>query len=82
MTLTGYDGRPYGVGDRVEIHPATDLWMSGARYGTVVRTSITPNDRVHVAMDHGGLTPVAGTEDTFRALPETELQRLLREAPK
>lgn len=23
-------------GDRVELHPATDLWMRGARYGTVV----------------------------------------------
>lgn len=22
-------------GDRVELHPATDLWMRGARYGTV-----------------------------------------------
>lgn len=25
-------------GDRVELHPATDLWMAGARYGTVVST--------------------------------------------
>lgn len=27
------DFRP---GDRVELHPATDLWMRGARFGTVV----------------------------------------------
>lgn len=24
-------------GDRVALHPATDLWMRGARYGTVDR---------------------------------------------
>ena len=24
-------------GDRVELHPATDLWMRGARFGTVTR---------------------------------------------
>lgn len=25
----------YRVGDRIELHPATDLWMRGARYGIV-----------------------------------------------
>lgn len=24
-------------GDRVQLHPATDLWMRGARYGTLKR---------------------------------------------
>ena len=33
--FTGYDGNGYSVGDRVELHPACDLWMMGARYGTV-----------------------------------------------
>ena len=37
--ITGYDGSTYTIGDRVEIHPGTDLWMMGARYGTVVGTS-------------------------------------------
>ena len=49
--IIGYDGKPYGIGDRVEIHPGTDLWMMGARYGEVVSTSITSDDRVHVVMD-------------------------------
>jgi len=24
------------VGDRIELHPGTDLWMRGARFGTVL----------------------------------------------
>ena len=35
-TVVGFDGVTYGVGDRVELHPGTDLWMQGARYGEVV----------------------------------------------
>jgi len=27
--VTGYDGSTFTVGDRVEIHPGTDLWMMG-----------------------------------------------------
>lgn len=26
----------FGSGDRVELHPALDLWMQGARYGNVL----------------------------------------------
>ena len=36
-------------GDRVEVHPGTDLWMRGARYGTVVKTT----KFVTVKMDAG-----------------------------
>ena len=25
----------FGVGDRVELHPAADAWLAGERYGTV-----------------------------------------------
>lgn len=65
--LKGYDGRTYAVGDRVEISPHTDAWMRGARFGEVVRTSLTPNDRVHVKLDKlPGI--VAGTEDTFKRI--------------
>lgn len=66
-TFYGYDGNGYTIGDRVELHPATDLWMRGARYGTVVRCSLTPKDRVHVKLDKIPQT-VAGTEDTFRRI--------------
>ena len=27
----------FKVGDRIEVHPATDRWMMGDRYATVVR---------------------------------------------
>ena len=29
------DGEQINVGDAVQFHPATDIWMSGDRYGTV-----------------------------------------------
>tara|TARA_R110000764_G_scaffold153114_1_gene240963 strand:+ start:836 stop:1042 length:207 start_codon:yes stop_codon:yes gene_type:complete len=65
--LIGYDGNAFTVGDRVEIHPGTDLWMMGARYGTVVGTSLTPEDRVRVEMDKvRGLR--SGPADRFRAV--------------
>ena len=66
--LIGYDGNGYNVGDRVEIHPATDVWMRGARYGTVVSRSLTPTDRVHVELDAMPGRKFSGTEDTFRAI--------------
>ena len=65
--LTGYDGNGYDVGDRVEIHPGTDMWMRGARYGVVVGQSLTPADRVRVRMDATGRT-VSGSEDTFKRI--------------
>jgi hypothetical protein len=61
----GYDGRGYTIGDRVELHPGTDLWMRGARYGDVVGLSLTPDDRVRVKIDRTGRT-IRGSEDTFR----------------
>jgi hypothetical protein len=50
----GYDGNGYGIGDRVELHPGHDLWMRGARFGTVVGLSATPQDRVRVKLDKTG----------------------------
>ena len=65
--VIGYDGKPYTQGDRVEIHPGTDLWMMGARYGTVRKISLTPEDRVRVEMDKvRGLR--SGPADRFRAV--------------
>jgi hypothetical protein len=65
--LVGYDGNGYSVGDRVELHPGTDLWMRGARYGVVTAESLTPRDRVKVKLDKAG--KVSGTADTFRKVP-------------
>ena len=67
-TVYGYDGTAYGVGDRVELHPATDLWMRGARYGTVVGLSVTPRDGVRVSLDRMPGRKFTGTADTFRRL--------------
>jgi hypothetical protein len=39
------------LGQRVQLHPATDAWMRGDRYGTVVKLGRT---RVHVRMDASG----------------------------
>jgi hypothetical protein len=30
-----YELSDFKPGDRIELHPATDLWMRGARFGTV-----------------------------------------------
>ena len=38
----------YVVGDRVELHPATDAWARGDRYGQIVRRG---TKFYHVAMD-------------------------------
>lgn len=66
VTFKGYDGSEYAVGDRVEIHPGTDLWMRGARYGTVIGSSLTPLDRVKVELDKFPGRNFSGAEDTFR----------------
>jgi len=39
-----YDLTAFAPDQRVELHPACDLWMRGARYGTIAavgRTSLT-----------------------------------------
>lgn len=65
--ITGYDGSTFTIGDRVEIHPGTDLWMQGARYGTVVGLVPTSEDRVRVEMDKvRGVR--SGPADRFRAV--------------
>ena len=67
-TVTGYDGNGYGKGDRVEIHPGTDLWMRGARYGTVVGIIDTRDDRVRVRLDKVPGRLFSGPAERFRAL--------------
>jgi hypothetical protein len=46
--MSSYGGN-FNEGDRVEISPRFDLWMEGARFGTVTRVQ---NGIVHVRMDH------------------------------
>ena len=40
------------VGQRIQLHPATDAWMAGDRYGEIVKLGRT---RVHIRMDRSGL---------------------------
>jgi hypothetical protein len=47
--LIGFDGVEYEVGDNVQLHP--DRRHYGLFGGVVVKTSITPKDRVHVKFD-------------------------------
>jgi hypothetical protein len=47
MTLE-HKPNDFRVGDRIEMHPATTLWMRGDRYGSVVAVGST---RVVVHLD-------------------------------
>jgi hypothetical protein len=38
----------FRVGDRVQLHPATDAWMMGDMYGTVIKLG---RKLLHVRMD-------------------------------
>lgn len=49
MTRTVYDIR---LGDRVQLHPATDSWARGDRFGTV--EGITRNGKLRIRMDKSG----------------------------
>lgn len=46
------------VGSRVELHPAMDLWMRGAKYGTIVRVRA---GKPCVRMDHKGVRKLVCT---------------------
>lgn len=37
VAMSGFDGAPVKVGDRVEMHPATEQWKSGERFGVVTK---------------------------------------------
>ena len=41
------------VGTRIEMHPATNAWITGDRYGAIVK--VTPT-HVHVKLDRSGRT--------------------------
>ena len=43
--------RQYLLGTRVELHPATDAWMMGDRYGTIVKVN---KFNVSIKMDKSG----------------------------
>ena len=65
-TLVGYDGVTYAIGDRVELRPGLYEWLRDARFGTVVGTSLTKNDRVHVKLDSMPNSTFGGPDLSFR----------------
>lgn len=50
----------FAIGDRVEIHPGTDAWMMGDRFGVVEKIG---RRLIHIKMDRSGRV--------LRFLPET-----------
>ena len=55
----------FKVGDRVQIHPATDAWMQGDRFGDIARLG---RFLVHVKMDHSGRVRAFRPESIFEVL--------------
>lgn len=51
--MAEYSIQDFTQGMRVELHPATDAWMMGDRYGDVV---LVGRKLVHVNMDRSGKT--------------------------
>lgn len=51
--MDDYTIQDFTPGMRVELHPATDAWMMGDRYGDVV---LVGRKLVHVKMDRSGKT--------------------------
>lgn len=62
----GYDGKWYKAGDRVELHPGTDLWTRGAKFGEVAAISQTRRDAVRVKLDAMPARLFSGPADRFR----------------
>jgi hypothetical protein len=67
------------VGARVQLHPGTDLWMRGAKYGEIVRES---GGIFQIRMDHPGVKKLARfREDRFEVIesPHAWAERQARE---
>lgn len=56
-------------GDRIQVHPATDLWMRGDRYGTVISTGPDTPLTYVVRMDVSGLDRIIDIEDIYEVFP-------------
>ena len=63
--FTGYDGSTYNIGSRVELHPGMDLWMRGARFGTVIGSK--PDNCALVQLDKLPNRRVSCSADMLRA---------------
>jgi hypothetical protein len=55
----------YQVNQRVELHPATDAWLSGDRFGKIVKVGRT---LYHVKMDRSGKTRKVSPRNILRTV--------------
>ena len=53
MKLHAIERPPFNVGQRVQLHPGTDSWMRGDRFGTVAKVG---RALVSVRLDASGRT--------------------------
>ena len=63
------DGREVNIvhGDRVELHPACDWWMRGARYAEVIENRLgDPDGLIRVRLDAVPHTILIGAADIQR----------------
>lgn len=58
--MNSFTVESFKVGDRVELHPATDDWMRGDRYGEVVKLGV---HTIKVTLDKSGKTRRIFPED-------------------
>ncbi len=49
-----YTIESFAVGQRVQLHPATDFWMSGAKYGEITRLFPTSPIPLSIRLDVTG----------------------------
>jgi hypothetical protein len=56
----------FRAGDRVQLHPATDAWMMGDRYGTVIKIG---RQLLHVRMDRSGKVRKVSPGNIFDIYP-------------
>lgn len=64
-------GKIFFPGTRVELHPATDAWMSGDKYGDVVRTGRL---YVYVKMDRSGKVRKVAYQNIGRVVCEPTIE--------
>lgn len=55
----------YRKGDRVQMHPATDAWMQGDRFGTVLKDVDHSATTVKVKLDRSGYHKTFRIEDVL-----------------
>ena len=65
--MSNFAIQDFNVGHRVELHPATDRWMMGDRFGNVVKVG---RKLVHVKMDRSGKTLKVSPECIGQIIPD------------